>query len=737
MLDGPALTRRAARGGARAPAPAWRRAVPDAASTASCSARSASATRPPPPRWCARSPARRRSGPSGAGPASTPRASSASGKRCGGARTPQRPTPNAQRPRPDARRPTPTPDAAKPTPTPRPTPDARRLQPSAASSSPPSPARPPRRPAAGCRCSSTATRPAPPRSPPPGRDPARRRGADRQPPVGRARPRARARASWGSSRSSTCACGWARPRGALLALPVDRGRRRAAPRDGHVRGVRCRPRAADAHDAGRGPLADAALAVAFLTIVPVRRARPGDAEPRRAAAWFPLVGAAVGALGGRGRASRPSRLLGAGRRHRARRSSCSCALTGALHQDGLADTRRRARRARRRRRAAAWRPCATPPSARSACSRSSRWALLLARRSRALQRHDALLALVAAGALVALGRAPARRRHAARAARRPRRRLPAAAPASSRAPPRSPRPTLAARRRSRAWPPSAPPLVVRARHERLGAPRARRPDRRHARRDRRPRRAGRMRGPPGGVWLRFPTRDHAYRSSQRDRGGGAPGRPRPRGGAQAEGQGPRDRGRVRRCRRRPAARRAVHRGRRDHRRPWGADVVVKVAPPSAEEVAELGSGAHADRLPRAAHEPRGRPGAGQRRRDRDRHGGRSRASRAPSPWTRSPARPTSAATASVLLAGTLLRRFYPMLMTAAGTVPPGQGAGARRRRRRAAGHRHRAPPRRRGRGLRRALGGQGADRVPGREVRRARHGLRRRGRGRLRAPAHR
>ena len=130
-----------------------------------------------------------------------------------------------------------------------------------------------------------------------------------------------------------------------------------------------------------------------------------------------------------------------------------------------------------------------------------------------------------------------------------------------------------------------------------------------------------MRGPPGGVWLRFPTRDHAYRSSQRDRGGGAPGRPRPRGGAQAEGQGPRDRGRVRRCRRRPAARRAVHRGRRDHRRPVGRRRRGQGRSAQRRGGRQARLGRHADRLPRAAHEPRGRPGPGQRRRDRDRHGG--------------------------------------------------------------------------------------------------------------------
>ena len=65
----------------------------------------------------------------------------------------------------------------------------------------------------------------------------------------------------------------------------------------------------------------------------------------------------------------------------------------------------------------------------------------------------------------------------------------------------------------------------------------------------------------------------------------------------------------------------------------------------------------------------------------------------------------------------------------------GEGGHHGRRRGGPAGHRHRAPPGRRGRGLRRALGHQGAGPVARRPLHRHRH--RRRGRGRLRARAHR
>jgi adenosylcobinamide-GDP ribazoletransferase len=73
-------------------------------------------------------------------------------------------------------------------------------------------------------------------------------------------------------------------------------------------------------------------AITFLTIVPVG----SGGDVRRAAAWFPLVGAAVGALAGGVRAGLQP-LVGA----TAATVVAVAALvivTGALHQDGLADT---------------------------------------------------------------------------------------------------------------------------------------------------------------------------------------------------------------------------------------------------------------------------------------------------------------------------------------------------------------------------------------------------------------
>ena len=84
----------------------------------------------------------------------------------------------------------------------------------------------------------------------------------------------------------------------------------------------------------RRALGGAALAVAFLTILPVPR-RTGGVDLRAAAPWFPLVGALVGALAGAARYGAEP-LLGA--------TIASIlalvvlvAVTGALHQDGLAD----------------------------------------------------------------------------------------------------------------------------------------------------------------------------------------------------------------------------------------------------------------------------------------------------------------------------------------------------------------------------------------------------------------
>ena len=59
-----------------------------------------------------------------------------------------------------------------------------------------------------------------------------------------------------------------------------------------------------------------------------------------------------------------------------------------------------------------------------------------------------------------------------------------------------------------------------------------------------------------------------------------------------------------------------------------------------------------------------------------------------------------------------LAKFFPMFMTAAGTVPAGQGARHGCRRGRTAVHRHGAAPRGGGQGLRRARRGQGGGREP-------------------------
>ena len=90
---------------------------------------------------------------------------------------------------------------------------------------------------------------------------------------------------------------------------------------------------------------------------------------------------------------------------------------------------------------------------------------------------------------------------------------------------------------------------------------------------------------------------------------------------------------------------------------------------------------------------------------------RSRASRAPSRWTRSPRRPRSRGYEGALMAARRMTRFFPMLTTAAGTVPPAKvlvlGAGV-------AGLQAIATARRLGArvtALRRPLCRQGADQV--------------------------
>jgi adenosylcobinamide-GDP ribazoletransferase len=88
------------------------------------------------------------------------------------------------------------------------------------------------------------------------------------------------------------------------------------------------------HDTRRKPWSGVLGAAAFLTIAPIPAC--AGAEPAATAAWFPLVGAAVGAFAGGVRAG-TQQFLG-------RSPATVLALialvvvTGALHQDGLADT---------------------------------------------------------------------------------------------------------------------------------------------------------------------------------------------------------------------------------------------------------------------------------------------------------------------------------------------------------------------------------------------------------------
>jgi adenosylcobinamide-GDP ribazoletransferase len=82
--------------------------------------------------------------------------------------------------------------------------------------------------------------------------------------------------------------------------------------------------------------ADVTSALAFLTVLPVPVLDAGTRGLGRAVAWFPLVGALVGALAGGVRAGAEP-LLGA-LPATVLSVAALVVLTGALHQDGLADT---------------------------------------------------------------------------------------------------------------------------------------------------------------------------------------------------------------------------------------------------------------------------------------------------------------------------------------------------------------------------------------------------------------
>ena len=164
------------------------------------------------------------------------------------------------------------------------------------------------------------------------------------------------------------------------------------------------PPAAAAAPAEAGPvrraLADAGMALSFLTLAPVPAAAHRRGRFGRAAGWFPLVGAAVGALAGGVRVAAdpllgpaPATVLAL---------AALVAVTGALHQDGLADCADGLGvRGDRARRLEVMRDSAIGAFGMLALLG---WALLLTTTLASLPAADALLALVAAGAL---GRAAA------------------------------------------------------------------------------------------------------------------------------------------------------------------------------------------------------------------------------------------------------------------------------------------------------------------------------------------
>lgn len=138
-----------------------------------------------------------------------------------------------------------------------------------------------------------------------------------------------------------------------------------------------------------------ALTVSFLTVLPVRLRAPHSADLGGAAAWFPAVGAVIGALAGGVRAGAEP-VVGA-TAATVLAMAALLLLTGALHQDGLADT-------------ADGLGVRGDPERRLAVMRDSTtgafgvlaligWALLLLAALAPLNTLEALAALVTAGAL--------------------------------------------------------------------------------------------------------------------------------------------------------------------------------------------------------------------------------------------------------------------------------------------------------------------------------------------------
>lgn len=135
-------------------------------------------------------------------------------------------------------------------------------------------------------------------------------------------------------------------------------------------------------------------ALAFLTIAPVGRVTAGEGLAG-AAGWFPVVGAAVGALAGGVRVC-AEQLLGRGPATVLAMITL-VALTGALHQDGLADTADGlGARGERARRLQVMRDPATGVFGALALIG---WALLMLTTLAALDATHALIALTVAGAL--------------------------------------------------------------------------------------------------------------------------------------------------------------------------------------------------------------------------------------------------------------------------------------------------------------------------------------------------
>jgi adenosylcobinamide-GDP ribazoletransferase len=139
-------------------------------------------------------------------------------------------------------------------------------------------------------------------------------------------------------------------------------------------------------------LAPLTLALAFLTILPVR---PRSLDLGAAAAWFPAVGALVGAIAGGVRVGADP-LFGP-TAATVLALVALVVLTGALHQDGLADTADGLGvRGDRQRRLAVMRDPATGAFGVLALIA---WALLLFAALDPLTQVEALAALIAAGTL--------------------------------------------------------------------------------------------------------------------------------------------------------------------------------------------------------------------------------------------------------------------------------------------------------------------------------------------------